>query len=174
MSLSAAAIDKNHVFLSKLITNWLKDNPHLDPTPELASEVENKPDEPKQVVTVALRTRPFLENEAVDGKGLLPGVHARGQNMFAHVPSSKWNGPTIQHKPFGEDFSFGPESSSEHVYESLVIKPDVWSDRIRKDVYDIIPRRYHLPQYFHHSSVLRIFSLSEFTSTTKRCIHGWH
>ncbi|KAG8732925.1 hypothetical protein FRC11_010064 [Ceratobasidium sp. 423] len=125
MSLSTAAIEKNHDMLSKLIATWLKDNPPLDAVPELANGAESKSDEPKQVVTVALRTRPFLENEtAGDGKELLPGVHARGQNMFVHVPSSKkWNGPTIQHKPFDGDFSFGPESSSEHVYESLVAKP---------------------------------------------------
>ncbi|KAH7334804.1 P-loop containing nucleoside triphosphate hydrolase protein [Rhizoctonia solani] len=124
MSLSVSAIEKNHPTLAKLITSWLKENPPLDPVPELTSEIESNCDEPKQVVTVALRTRPFLENEAAaDGKELLPGVHARGQKMFVHVPSSKWNGPTIQHKPFDGDFSFGPESSSEQVYESLVVKP---------------------------------------------------
>ncbi|CUA67054.1 Kinesin-4 [Rhizoctonia solani] len=124
MSLSAAAIEKNHAILSEIIAGWLKDNPPLDTTTKLASAIENKSNEPKQVVTVALRTRPFLESEAtVDGKDLLPGVHTRGQKMFVHVPSSKWNGPTIQHKHFDGDLAFGPESSSEHVYESLVVKP---------------------------------------------------
>ncbi|CAE6504280.1 unnamed protein product [Rhizoctonia solani] len=121
MSLSAAAIEKNHVVLSKLITTWLEDNP-VNTVPELANEAESKSSEPKHVVTVALRTRPFLKNEA-GGEELLPGVHARGQKMFIHVPSSKWNGPTIQHKLFDGDFSFGPESSSEYVYKSLVGNP---------------------------------------------------
>ncbi|CAE6461510.1 unnamed protein product [Rhizoctonia solani] len=123
MSLSAAAINKHHLILSEYIASWLKENPPLGLVPILASGAENKSDGPTRVVTVALRTRPFLENEAVDGKELLPGVHARGQKMFVHVPSSKWSGPTIQHKRFEGDFSFGPESSSEYVYESLVIKP---------------------------------------------------
>ncbi|CAE6501034.1 unnamed protein product [Rhizoctonia solani] len=124
MSLSATAIDKNHLILSKFIASWLEDNPPLDPAPILTSGAENKSDGTKQVVTVALRTRPFLENEATaNSKEFLPGVHARGQKMFVHVPSSKWTGPTIQHKHFDGDFSFGPESSSEHVYELLVMKP---------------------------------------------------
>ncbi|CCO31482.1 Diatom spindle kinesin 1 [Rhizoctonia solani AG-1 IB] len=121
MSLSTAAIEKNHAILSKLITTWLKENPSLDSVSEVISKSENKSEEPKQVVTVALRTRPFLENETSgEEKKLLPGVHARDRKMFVHVPSSKWNGPTIQHKSFEGDFAFGPESSSEHVYESLV------------------------------------------------------
>ncbi|CAE7159767.1 unnamed protein product [Rhizoctonia solani] len=125
MSLSATAIDKNHDILSNLIAGWLNNNPPLNTLHVPSGGAENK-SEPKQVVTVALRTRPFLENEAAgDGKELLPGVHARGQKMFVHVPSSKWNGPTIQHKSFDGDFSFGPESDSEYVYDSLVVKPGV-------------------------------------------------
>ncbi|CCO31480.1 Kinesin-4 AltName: Full=Kinesin-like protein D [Rhizoctonia solani AG-1 IB] len=45
--------------------------------------------------------------------------------MWVHVPSSKWSGPTIQHKPFEGDFAFGPESTSEEVYERLVARPGV-------------------------------------------------
>ncbi|QRW25388.1 kinesin motor domain protein [Rhizoctonia solani] len=124
MSLSITAIEKNHIILSKLIRTWLNDNPPFDSVPEVTSRAEKNAEEPKQVVTVALRTRPFLENEGGgNGKELLPGVHARGQRMFVHVPSSKWNGPTIQHKPFDSDLAFGPESGSEQVYESLVANP---------------------------------------------------
>ncbi|CAE6425916.1 unnamed protein product [Rhizoctonia solani] len=45
--------------------------------------------------------------------------------MWVHVPSSKWSGPTIQHKPFEGDFAFGPESTSKEVYERLVVRPGV-------------------------------------------------
>jgi hypothetical protein len=90
MSLSTAAIEKNHAILSELITTWLKENPPLDSVSEVINKPENKSEEPKQVVTVALRTRPFLENEASgEEKKLLPGVHARDRKMFVHVPSSK-------------------------------------------------------------------------------------
>ncbi|KAF8706785.1 P-loop containing nucleoside triphosphate hydrolase protein, partial [Rhizoctonia solani] len=127
MSLSITAIEKNHTILSKLIRTWLNDNPPFDSVPEVTSGAEKNAEEPKQVVTVALRTRPFLDNEAGgNGKELLPGVHARGQRMFVHVPSSKWNGPTIQHKPFDGDLAFGPESGSEQVYESLVANPGLF------------------------------------------------
>ncbi|KAL5638383.1 hypothetical protein ACGC1H_005160 [Rhizoctonia solani] len=112
MSLSAAAISKNHDALAKLISSWVESNPPV--------EVEETKAE--GVVTIALRTRPFLESE---GEGLLNGVHARGRKMWVHVPSSKWSGPTIQHKPFEGDFAFGPESTSEEVYEWLVVRPGV-------------------------------------------------
>ncbi|KAG8753821.1 hypothetical protein FRC12_011404 [Ceratobasidium sp. 428] len=129
MSLSATQIEKHEVALSKLINTWLKDNPNPDSTlnsatnSKPATPVQGDPTAPKQVVTVALRTRPFLESEVVDDKELLSGVHARGTKMIVHVPAAKWSGPTIQHKSFEGDFSFGPESSSEHVYQSLVVKP---------------------------------------------------
>ncbi|KAG8688181.1 hypothetical protein FRC09_013062, partial [Ceratobasidium sp. 395] len=129
MSLSAAQIEKHEVALSKLINTWLKDNPNPDSTGNSATNsipatpVQGDSVAPKQVVTVALRTRPFLESEVVDDKELLSGVHARGTKMIVHVPAAKWSGPTIQHKSFEGDFSFGPESSSEHVYQSLVVKP---------------------------------------------------
>ncbi|KAG8732926.1 hypothetical protein FRC11_010065 [Ceratobasidium sp. 423] len=112
MSLSAAAISKNHDALAKLISSWVESNPLV--------EAEDAKEE--GVVTIALRTRPFLESE---GKDLLSGVHARGRKMWVHVPSSKWSGPTIQHKPFEGDFAFGPESTSEEVYERLVVRPGV-------------------------------------------------
>ncbi|CAE6504287.1 unnamed protein product [Rhizoctonia solani] len=112
MSLSAAAISKNHDALAKLISSWTEANP----------PVETEETKGEGVVTIALRTRPFLESE---GKDLLSGVHARGRKMWVHVPSSKWSGPTIQHKPFEGDFAFGPESTSEEVYERLVVKPGV-------------------------------------------------
>ncbi|CAE6500248.1 unnamed protein product [Rhizoctonia solani] len=113
MSLSAAAISKNHDALAKLLSSWVEANPPIE------SE-ETKEDQ--GVVTIALRTRPFLESE---GKDLLSGVHARGSKMWVHVPSSKWSGPTIQHKPFEGDFAFGPGSTSEEVYERLVVRPGV-------------------------------------------------
>ncbi|KAJ1306102.1 hypothetical protein OPQ81_010813 [Rhizoctonia solani] len=112
MSLSAAAISKNHDALAKLISSWVEANP---PTQEEAKGEEG-------IVTIALRTRPFLESE---GKDLLTGVHARGRKMWVHVPSSKWSGPTIQHKPFEGDFAFGPGSTSEEVYERLVVRQGV-------------------------------------------------
>ncbi|CAE6443937.1 unnamed protein product [Rhizoctonia solani] len=112
MSLSAAAISKNRNALAKLISSWIESNPPVE-----AEETKEE-----GVVTIALRTRPFLENE---GEGLLNGVHARGRKMWVHVPSSKWSGPTIQHKPFEGDFAFGPESTSEEVYEQLVVRPGV-------------------------------------------------
>ncbi|KAF8608391.1 P-loop containing nucleoside triphosphate hydrolase protein, partial [Ceratobasidium sp. AG-I] len=126
MSLSVAAIEKHQDALAKLIGTWVENNPG-EPTPAVGSEskpaVPKQADVPKQVVTVALRTRPFLDSEAVEGKQPLNGVHARGTKMFVHVPAAKWTGPTIQHKAFEGDFSFGPESSSEHVYQSLVVQP---------------------------------------------------
>ncbi|KAG9078307.1 hypothetical protein FRC06_008434, partial [Ceratobasidium sp. 370] len=128
MSLSIAQIEKHQVALSKLIDAWLEENPN-NPAVDLTSDIQlttperEDPMGPKQIVTVALRTRPFLEQEAFDGKHPLSGVHARGTKMIVHVPASKWSGPTIQHKSFEGDFSFGPESSSEHVYQSLVVKP---------------------------------------------------
>ncbi|KAB5593457.1 Kinesin-4 [Ceratobasidium theobromae] len=123
MSLSASAIEKHQTALSELIDTWLKDNPPVELEVSGAATPDSTEEKPKQLVTVALRTRPFLESETADGKSHLPGVHARGQKMFVHVPSAKWTGPTIQHKPFDGDFSFGPEITSEHVYESLVVKP---------------------------------------------------
>ncbi|KAF8721436.1 P-loop containing nucleoside triphosphate hydrolase protein, partial [Rhizoctonia solani] len=113
MSLSAAAISKNHDALAQLISSWVEANP-----PNKDREVSEERKE--GAVTIALRTRPFLESE---GEGLLSGIHARGKNMWVHVPSSKWSGPTIQHKPFEGDFAFGPESTSEEVYERLVVRP---------------------------------------------------
>ncbi|QRV84944.1 kinesin motor domain protein [Ceratobasidium sp. AG-Ba] len=124
MSLSTSQIEKNSVALSGLLKTWLNKNPE-----DLAADLSEPPTlgekrgAPKQVVTVALRTRPFLANEAVDDKKPLAGVHARGTKMVVHVPAAKWSGPTIQHNSFEGDFSFGPESSSKHVYESLVVKP---------------------------------------------------
>jgi hypothetical protein len=87
MSLSVAAIEKHQTALSELIDAWLKDNPTAEP--EIDVEKAESVEEPKQVVTVALRTRPFLESETADGKLLLPGVHARGGKMIVHVPSAK-------------------------------------------------------------------------------------
>ncbi|QRW12641.1 kinesin motor domain protein [Ceratobasidium sp. AG-Ba] len=117
MSLSAAQIEKHSAALSGLIETWLKNNSDdLVPDSIESLTLAEKDDIPKQVVTVALRTRPFLENETTGDKKPLAGVHARGTKMIVHVPASK-------HKPFEGDFSFGPESSSEHVYESLVVKP---------------------------------------------------
>ncbi|KAG9077886.1 hypothetical protein FS749_010177 [Ceratobasidium sp. UAMH 11750] len=124
MSLSTAQIEKHQATLSKLIDTWLEENPS-----NVVSDVEptvleqGGPPAPKQIVTVALRTRPFLESETLDGKHPLSGVHARGTKMAVHVPVSKWSGPTIQHKFFEGDFSFGPESNSEYVYQSLVVNP---------------------------------------------------
>ncbi|KAG8712671.1 hypothetical protein FRC08_014217 [Ceratobasidium sp. 394] len=124
MSLSTAQIEKHQATLSKLIDTWLEENPS-----NVVSDVEptvleqGGPPAPKQIVTVALRTRPFLESETLDGKHPLSGVHARGTKMAVHVPVSKWSGPTIQHKSFEGDFSFGPESNSEYVYQSLVVNP---------------------------------------------------
>ncbi|QRW13530.1 kinesin motor domain protein [Ceratobasidium sp. AG-Ba] len=124
MSLSTSQIEKNSVALSGLLKTWLNKNPE-----DLAADLSEPPTlgekrgAPKQVVTVALRTRPFLANEAADDKKPLAGVHARGTKMVVHVPAAKWSGPTIQHNSFEGDFSFGPESSSKHVYESLVVKP---------------------------------------------------
>ncbi|KAF8706777.1 TRAFAC class myosin-kinesin ATPase superfamily Kinesin family, partial [Rhizoctonia solani] len=115
MSLSAAAISKNHDALAQLISSWVEANP-----PNKDREVSEERKE--GAVTIALRTRPFLESE---GEGLLSGIHARGKNMWVHVPSSKWSGPTIQHKPFEGDFAFGPESTSEEVYERLVVRPGI-------------------------------------------------
>ncbi|CUA67053.1 Kinesin-like protein KIF2A [Rhizoctonia solani] len=112
MSLSAAAISKNYDALAKLISSWVESNP----------PVEDNEIKEAGVVTIALRTRPFLESE---GKDLLNGVHARGNKMWVHVPSSKWSGPTVQHKPFEGDLAFGPESTSEQVYERLVMRPGV-------------------------------------------------
>lgn len=92
MSLSVAAIEKHQDALAKLIATWIDNNPN-DTTATAAPE--SKPaspapaDAPKQVVTVALRTRPFLDNESTEGKQLLNGVHARGRKMFVHVPSAK-------------------------------------------------------------------------------------
>ncbi|KAG9121106.1 hypothetical protein FRC07_003066 [Ceratobasidium sp. 392] len=129
MSLSVAQIEKYQVTLSKLIDTWLKDNSDspVDSATgtKSATPVPEDATAPKQVVTVALRTRPFLESEKVDDKELLCGVHARGTKMVVHVPASKWSGPTIQHKAFEGDFSFGPGSSSEHVYQSLVVKAGI-------------------------------------------------
>jgi ATP-dependent Clp protease adapter protein ClpS len=94
MSLSIAAIEKHQVTLSELIETWLKDNPEEAVTGPV-SDTKLKPPErgdastPKQVVTVALRTRPFLESETADGKQILNGVHARGTKMIVHVPSAK-------------------------------------------------------------------------------------
>ncbi|KAF8701405.1 P-loop containing nucleoside triphosphate hydrolase protein, partial [Rhizoctonia solani] len=116
MSLSAAAISKNHDALAQLISSWVEANP-----PNKDREVGEERKE--RAVTIALRTRPFLKSE---GEGLLSGIHARGKNMWVHVPSSKiaqWSGPTIQHKLFEGDFAFGPESTSEEVYERLVVGP---------------------------------------------------
>ncbi|ELU42053.1 diatom spindle kinesin 1 [Rhizoctonia solani AG-1 IA] len=110
MSLSAAAISKNYDALAQLISSWVEANP-----PNKDREVSEECKE--RAVTIALRTRPFLKSE---GEGLLSGIHARGKNMWVHVPSSKlvqWSGPTIQHKPFEGDFAFGPESASEEVYD---------------------------------------------------------
>ncbi|GAB1523240.1 hypothetical protein RhiTH_006371 [Rhizoctonia solani] len=115
MSLSAAAISKNYDALAQLISSWVEANP-----PNKDREVSEECKE--RAVTIALRTRPFLKSE---GEGLLSGVHARGKNMWVHVPSSKWSGPTIQHKPFEGDFAFGPESASEEVYERLVVRPGI-------------------------------------------------
>ncbi|KAF8678688.1 P-loop containing nucleoside triphosphate hydrolase protein [Rhizoctonia solani] len=115
MSLSAAAISKNYDALAQLISSWVEANP-----PNKDREVSEECKE--RAVTIALRTRPFLKSE---GEGLLSGVHARGKNMWVHVPSSKWSGPTIQHKPFEGDFAFGPESESEEVYERLVVRPGI-------------------------------------------------
>ncbi|KAG8702445.1 hypothetical protein FRC08_003484 [Ceratobasidium sp. 394] len=128
MSLSVAQIEKYQITLSKLINTWLKSNPDSagdSPDSTKPATPEQDVPAPKQVVTVALRTRPFLESEAAGDKELLSGVHARGTKMIVHVPASKWSGPTIQHKPFEGDFSFGPESTSEHVYQSLVVKPGI-------------------------------------------------
>ncbi|KAH7334802.1 P-loop containing nucleoside triphosphate hydrolase protein [Rhizoctonia solani] len=113
MSLSASAISKNHDALAKLISSWVENNPPVE-----AEETK----EDQGVVTIALRTRPFLESE---GKDLLSGVHARGNKMWVHVPSSKWSGPTVQHKPFEGDFAFSPESTNGEVYERLVVRPGV-------------------------------------------------
>lgn len=92
MSLSVAAIEKHQDALAKLIGTWIENNPTV-PTSTVESEPQPSAPEqagtPKQVVTVALRTRPFLDNEAVEGKQLLNGVHARGTRMFVHVPAAK-------------------------------------------------------------------------------------
>lgn len=80
MSLSAAAISKNHDALAKLISSWVESSPP-------ATQDESKQE---GVVTIALRTRPFLESE---GKDVLNGVHARGRKMWVHVPSSKVRTP---------------------------------------------------------------------------------
>lgn len=89
MSLSASAIEKHQTALSELIDTWLKDNPPVELEVSGAATPDSTEEKPKQLVTVALRTRPFLESETADGKSHLPGVHARGQKMFVHVPSAK-------------------------------------------------------------------------------------
>ena len=92
MSLSVAAIEKHQDALAKLIGTWVENNPG-EPTSTVRSEPKpaapEQADGPKQVVTVALRTRPFLDSEIVEGKKLLNGVHARGTKMFVHVPAAK-------------------------------------------------------------------------------------
>ncbi|KAG9073957.1 hypothetical protein FRC06_011034, partial [Ceratobasidium sp. 370] len=93
MSLSVAQIQKYQVTLSKLINTWLTSNPD-SAVQSVANTRAATPEEgdmtaPKQIVTVALRTRPFLESEVASEKELLTGVHARGTKMIVHVPSSK-------------------------------------------------------------------------------------
>lgn len=90
MSLSVAAIEKHQDALAKLIATWIDKNPNeATATPKSKPASPEPADAPKQVVTVALRTRPFLDSEAAEGKQLLNGVHARGTKMFVHVPSAK-------------------------------------------------------------------------------------
>jgi hypothetical protein len=79
MSLSAAAISKNHDALAKLISSWVEANPIVKDQGENGGSKED-------LVTIALRTRPFLESE---GEESLSGVHARRDKMWVHVPSSK-------------------------------------------------------------------------------------
>ncbi|KAG9123156.1 hypothetical protein FRC07_000169 [Ceratobasidium sp. 392] len=95
MSLSAAQIEKQEATLSKLLNKWVEENPDNKPTAHqpsdtrLAVSERKNGEESKQVVLVALRTRPFLDNETADGKHPLSGVHARGTSMVVHVPASK-------------------------------------------------------------------------------------
>ncbi|KZT22519.1 P-loop containing nucleoside triphosphate hydrolase protein [Neolentinus lepideus HHB14362 ss-1] len=97
-------------------------------------------------VLVAFRTRPPLENEAAEKfkavakedadeaaaieekvefcEGITlasaePGV------FVAHVPSVKWNGPTLQHKSFDSDLAFGPQIDNEEVYKRTVVANDL-------------------------------------------------
>ncbi|KAG8742940.1 hypothetical protein FRC10_000728 [Ceratobasidium sp. 414] len=160
MSLSIAQIEKHQIALSKLIDAWLEENPN-NPSVDLASDIElstperGDPVSPKQIVTVALRTRPFLENETSDGKQPLSGIHARGTKMIVHVPASKWSGPTIQHKSFEGDFSFGPESTSDHVYQSLVVKPETYTISSLEEIIsrDIFPAaKAYAESHFPNSS----------------------
>ncbi|KAG8742922.1 hypothetical protein FRC10_000710 [Ceratobasidium sp. 414] len=139
MSLSVAQIEKYQVTLSKFIDTWLKGNPDsaVDSavSTEPATPDQEGPAAPKQVVTVALRTRPFLESEAAGDKELLSGVHARGTKMIVHVPASKWSGPTIQHKSFEGDFSFGPESTSEHTGSGKTYTISSLEEIIARDIF---------------------------------------
>ncbi|KAG8774975.1 hypothetical protein FRC12_001719 [Ceratobasidium sp. 428] len=130
MSLSTTQILKQRVALAQLIDKWVQENPDrltADLTTKIQPSAPEQEDaiEPKQVIIVALRTRPFLENETATGGQPLSGVHARGTNMVVHVPASKWSGATVNHKTFEGDYSFGPESSSERIYRSLVLEPEL-------------------------------------------------
>ncbi|TDL21610.1 P-loop containing nucleoside triphosphate hydrolase protein [Rickenella mellea] len=67
-------------------------------------------------------------------KDVVPGVSVacdggldakqRGK-MVVHVPSMKWTGPALTHKPFEADLAFVPEADNEEVYQRTVVSQDM-------------------------------------------------
>ncbi|KIJ53976.1 hypothetical protein M422DRAFT_201072 [Sphaerobolus stellatus SS14] len=95
-------------------------------------------------VIVAFRTRPVLPGEAdmlaaqvqvQDGEDereseyyLCNGISVKQEqtgSMIAHVPTLKWNGPTLTQKSFEADFAFGTQSDNETVYQNTVVQSDM-------------------------------------------------
>ncbi|KAH7105093.1 P-loop containing nucleoside triphosphate hydrolase protein [Auriculariales sp. MPI-PUGE-AT-0066] len=92
-------------------------------------------------VVVAFRTRPPLADETRMFEGevedpeqpskqaeFLRGVTVRTfqpVSFVAHVPSVSWKGHTIAHKEFESDLAFGPETTNDDVYKSLIESTEV-------------------------------------------------
>ncbi|TFK50819.1 P-loop containing nucleoside triphosphate hydrolase protein [Heliocybe sulcata] len=97
-------------------------------------------------VLVTFRTRPPLEDEAAEKfKAVVDSEEGQEVQVqekvefcegitlasaepgvfVAHVPSVKWNGPTLQHKSFDSDLAFGPQIDNEEVYKRTVVANDL-------------------------------------------------
>ncbi|EPQ55331.1 P-loop containing nucleoside triphosphate hydrolase protein [Gloeophyllum trabeum ATCC 11539] len=151
---SATSITSNLSLFRSLLSEWSAKQPKvkgLATTPEeisasfdrrLQDKASGIHDTGKDVV-VAFRTRPPLENEAAEkfkgnqeeGDLNVPAevtfcegitlASAEPGVFIAHVPSVKWNGPTLQHKAFDADLAFGPHIDNEEVYKRTVVANDL-------------------------------------------------